>query len=223
VHGVSQVIARPGLADLRSRGPRLLVGLTLGALGIAMQVRSSLGADPWTVFHEGVADHSPLTIGQATVVVGLAMFALWFPLRMRPGVGTPINVLGVGFATDGFLALLPETHAWAARAAYLGGGVVIMSVGIGLYLSAHLGTGPRDGVMVALAARGISLRAARTIIEIVVLVAGWALGGTVGVGTALFAISVGPIGQATLRRVDLPVPLAAARVSTAPDPDVAAA
>ena len=223
MHGVSQVIARPGLADLRARSPRLLGGLTFVALGIALQIRSDLGADPWTVFHEGVAEHSPLTVGQATVVVGLAVFALWFPLRQRPGVGTPVNVLGIGFATDGFLALVPETHALAARAAYLGGGVVLMGTGIGLYLAAHLGTGPRDGVMVALAARGISLRAARTILEIVVLVAGWALGGTVGVGTALFAISVGPIGQATLRRIDLPVPPVVSLAAPAPDPDVAAA
>jgi uncharacterized membrane protein YczE len=223
VHGVSQVIARPGPADLRARAPRLLGGLGLVALGIALQIRSDLGADPWTVFHEGIAEHSPFTIGQATVVVGLAIFALWFPLRQRPGVGTPVNVLGIGLATDGFLALVPATHAWAPRVAYLGGGVLCMGAGIGLYLAAHLGTGPRDGVMVALAARGISLRAARTIIELVVLVAGWALGGTVGIGTALFAVSVGPIGQATLRRTDLPVPPAAPRATPAPGPDVAAA
>jgi uncharacterized membrane protein YczE len=206
VHGVAHVITRPTAAQLRARLPRLVGGLGLVALGIALSVRSELGADPWTVFHEGVSEHTPLSIGQATTVVGLLVFVLWLPLRQRPGIGTPINALGVGLATDGFLALVPGTDDLAARIALLAAGTVVIGVGIGCYLAAHLGTGPRDGVMVAVAARGLSLRATRTAIELTALVAGFVLGGTVGIGTAVLAFGVGPIGQATLRRVDLPVP-----------------
>jgi uncharacterized membrane protein YczE len=206
VHGVAQVVTRPSSADLRDRTPRLVGGLALVALGIALSVRADLGADPWTVFHDGVSEHTPLSIGQATTVVGLLVLLLWLPLRQRPGVGTPVNALGVGFATDGFLALVPEVQGLAGRVAFLCLGIIVIGVGIGCYLAAHLGTGPRDGVMVAIAARGPSLRATRTAIELSALAAGFALGGTVGVGTAFLAFGVGPIAQATLRRVDLPVP-----------------
>jgi uncharacterized membrane protein YczE len=213
--GIAHVITRPGPADLRARLPRLVGGLGLVALGIALAVRSDLGADPWTVFHEGVAAHTPLSIGEATTVVGLVVFLLWFPLRQRPGIGTPVNALGVGLATDGFLAVVPEVEGLAARVALLAAGTVVIGVGIGCYLAAHLGTGPRDGVVVAIAARGLSLRATRTAIELSALAAGCLLGGTVGVGTAVMALAVGPIGQSVLRRVDLPV------VAPAPAPAVA--
>ena len=216
------------LAQLRAphlprRIVQLLVGLTLYGVSMAMMVRGALGLDPWDVFHMGVASHVPLTFGQVTIVVGALVLLLWVPLRQWPGLGTVANVVVIGLAADAGLALIAEPDAWWARAALLLSGLVLNGVAGGLYIGSQLGPGPRDGLMTGLARRtGLSIRLVRTTIEVVVLLIGWLLGGSVGLGTVLYAVSIGPLVQFFLPRltVDLgtdpiddelePAPVAAA-------------
>lgn len=228
------------LAQLRAphlprRIVQLLVGLTLYGVSMAMMVRGALGLDPWDVFHMGVASHVPLTFGQVTIVVGALVLLLWVPLRQWPGLGTVANVVVIGLAADAGLALIAQPHAWWARAALLLSGLVLNGIAGGLYIGSQLGPGPRDGLMTGLARRtGLSIRLVRTTIEVVVLLVGWLLGGSVGLGTVLYAVSIGPLVQFFLPRltVDLgtdtpeddtpdtePVPAPAARpVAPVPAP-----
>jgi uncharacterized membrane protein YczE len=165
-------------------------------------VRANLGLSPWMVFHQGVSVRSGLSIGTITVLTGLGVLLLWIPLRERWGVGTVLNVMVIGPVLDGVLAVLPEASGlfgWV----FMLGGVVTVGLGSGLYIGAAMGPGPRDGVMTGLARRGISVRAARTIIEVSVVVLGWVLGGSVGAGTLAFAVGIGPSVQFFLHRFDL--------------------
>ena len=165
-------------------------------------VRANLGLSPWMVFHQGVSVRSGLSIGTITVLTGLGVLLLWIPLRERWGVGTVLNVMVIGPVLDGVLSVLPEASGlfgWV----FMLGGVVTVGLGSGLYIGAAMGPGPRDGVMTGLARRGISVRAARTIIEVSVVVLGWLLGGSVGAGTLAFALGIGPSVQFFLHRFDL--------------------
>ena len=195
------------LAQLRAphlprRIVQLLVGLTLYGVSMAMMVRGALGLDPWDVFHMGVASHVPLTFGQVTIVVGALVLLLWVPLRQWPGLGTVANVVVIGLAADAGLALIAEPGAWWARAALLLSGLVLNGIAGGLYIGSQLGPGPRDGLMTGLARRtGLSIRLVRTTIEVVVLLVGWLLGGSVGLGTVLYAVSIGPLVQFFLPRL----------------------
>jgi uncharacterized membrane protein YczE len=181
---------------------QLYVGLVLYGISLALMVRAQLGLDPWDVLHEGLANRLPLTFGQVVIVIGALVLLAWIPLRQRLGLGTISNVFVIGFAVDAALAVLPAPGPMAWRIAFLVSGVVLNGVATAAYIGARLGPGPRDGLMTGLVARtGRSVRLVRTSIELSVLATGWLLGGTVGVGTVLYAISIGPLVHVLLPRL----------------------
>jgi len=171
---------------------RLHVGLALFGLSIALMVRANLGLDSWDVFHQGIAHRTGLPMGWVINGVGALVLLLWLPLRQRPGYGTVANVVLVGLVAQVSLDVLPTIDGVLWRWPTLIASIVMNAVATGLYVGAGLGPGPRDGLMTGLAARGLSIRVARTAIELAVLGTGWLLGGTVGIGTVLFALSIGP-------------------------------
>jgi uncharacterized membrane protein YczE len=178
---------------------QLLGGLVLYGTSMAMQLRATLGLDPWDVFHQGLARHLPLSFGLVTAVTGAAVLLLWIPLRQRPGIGTIANVIVIAASVDAALALIPEPAGLPARAILMVSGIVLNGVASAAYIGARLGPGPRDGLMTGLAARtGWSIRLVRTGIEVTVLAVGWLLGGTVGLGTVVYALAIGPLTQAFL-------------------------
>lgn len=190
----------PSRAQFRIRGPRLAIGLIVIALGVALMVQARLGLAPYEVLNEGLAERSPLTIGQASIAIGLLVLLAWIPLRQRPGIGTVLNIIGGGVMLDAWLLVIPAPTALMPRLAMLVVGVLLIGIGIGLYLGAGLGAGPRDGVMTGLAALGFRVWAVRLILELSALVLGWTLGGTVGIGTVLFALAVPFLAHGSLRR-----------------------
>jgi len=183
---------------LWARSVQLLLGLVWFGISLALLVRSGLGVDPWDVLHQGLSRQTNFAIGTWTIIVGALVLALWVPLRQRPGIGTVCNVALVGIALDATLAVLPQPRALGVRWVCLVAGIMLNAVATGAYVGAGLGAGPRDGLMVGLAARGQSLRVVRTTIEVSVLVVGVLLGGTVGIGTVLFAVSIGPLVHITI-------------------------
>jgi uncharacterized membrane protein YczE len=183
-----------------TRAVLLLSGLIGYGFSMALMVRSGLGLDPWDVFHQGISRHTGMTIGLASAVVGIAVLLAWIPLRNRPGIGTIANVIVIAVTVDTSLALLPTPSGLPLRVAVMLGAVALNAVSTVLYIGAGLGPGPRDGLMTGLVARtGLSVRLVRTSIEGVVLITGWLLGGTVGVGTVLYALGIGPLVQLVLR------------------------
>lgn len=174
---------------------QLYLGLVLYGLSSSLQVLSGLGLGPWDVFHQGLARHTGLAIGTWSIIVGLFVLLLWIPLRQRPGIGTVSNVVFIGGTMDLVLGHVSPPHALAWRIACLVAGVALNGVATGAYIGAGLGPGPRDGLMTGLVARGGSIRVVRTGIELTVLATGWLLGGTVGVGTLLYAVSIGPLAH----------------------------
>ncbi|MGW1725320.1 membrane protein YczE [Streptomyces sp. NPDC002306] len=192
----------------RRRARRLIqlyAGLALYGASSALLVRADLGMEPWNVLHQGIAERTGLTIGVVSIVVGAVVLLLWIPLRQRPGLGTVSNVFVVGIAMDGTLALVPEAHGTTARVALLLTGILLNGAATGLYISARFGPGPRDGLMTGLHRRtGRSIRLMRTSVEVAVVVTGFALGGTIGVGTVLYAVSIGPLAQLFLRVFAVP-------------------
>ena len=201
---------RPRALEWTDRLVRLYVGLTLYGVSAGLQVRAGLGLDPWDVLHQGLAKRTGHEIGTVSIVVGALVLLLWIPLRQRPGLGTVSNVLVVGLALNATLWLLPPAQGYPARGALLVAAVVLCAVATGLYISAGLGPGPRDGLMTGFVARtGISVRVTRTSIELTVLLTGWLLGGSVGIGTVVFAVAIGPLVQIFL-------PLLARRPGPAP-------
>ena len=182
----------------------LFAGLILYGISLAMMIRAELGLDSWNVFHQGVAERTGRSIGSVIIIVSAAVLLLWIPLRERPGFGTVSNAIMVGLAVDAALPFLPEVSHLAARVPLLVGAVALNGVATGLYIGARLGPGPRDGLMTGLAKRGLSIRLARTGIEAAVLVTGWLLGGSVGVGTVLYAVSIGPLAQYFLPKLTVP-------------------
>jgi uncharacterized membrane protein YczE len=188
-------IARVYVRVVRVRFLQLFAGLILYGVSSSLLVLAGLGLDPWDVFHQGLARHSSLAIGTWAIVVGALVLLLWIPLRQRPGIGTLANVVAVGGTMDVVLGHVHAPHELAARVACLVCGVFLNGVATGAYIGAGLGPGPRDGLMTGLAARGHSIRVVRTSIEVTVLVTGWLLGGTVGVGTVLYAVSIGPLAH----------------------------
>jgi uncharacterized membrane protein YczE len=181
---------------------QVLVGLWLFGTGEALVVASELGNSPWTVLAEGVSKHTPLSIGAATFAISVVVLLCWIPLRQWPGLGTVLNATVIGVAIDVTLALLPHLGAHGVRWAALLGGIALVGLGSGLYLTAALGPGPRDGLMTGLHARyGWPLAAVRTGIELTAVTAGFILGGTVGAGSVLFALLVGHAVSFGVRRV----------------------
>lgn len=201
---------------LVARVVRLAVGLFLYGFTMAMMVESTLGLDPWDVFHEGLTHHVGLSFGQVVIVVGAAVLLLWIPLRQKPGVGTLLNVVVVGLAADVGIAVIAQPDAMWLRITLLVGGIVGNAFAGALYIGAALGSGPRDGLWLGLVRRtGRSVRLWRTTIELTVLAVGFALGGTVGVGTVLYAVTIGPLVQLFLPWTQVAVPVKAAGVSAA--------
>ena len=183
-----------------TRGAALLVGLLGYGFSMAVMVRAGLGLDPWDVFHQGLAGRTGMTIGIASAVVGVAVLLAWIPLRNRPGIGTVANVIVIAITVDAALAVLPTPTGLPLRIAMMLGAVLLNAVSTVLYIGAGLGPGPRDGLMTGLVTRtGLSVRLVRTSIEATVLAIGWLLGGTVGVGTVVYALGIGPLVQLVLR------------------------
>ncbi len=192
---------------------QLFVGLGLYGTSLAMMLRGNLGLDPWDVFHYGVAAHLPITFGQAVILAGVGVLLLWVPLRQMPGVATVANALLIGLVADAVLGVLDTPSALLGQLGLLVGGVVMNGLATAVYLGSQLGPGPRDGLMTGLARRtGRSLRIVRTTIEVTVLVVGWLLGGIVGVGTVLYAVSIGPLVQLMLPWFTVRLPAPADRV-----------
>jgi uncharacterized membrane protein YczE len=186
---------------LPRRLTQLYLGLLLYGFSDGLLVRSELGLAPWDVFHQGLARVTGIRIGWWVIVVGVAVLLLWIPLRQRPGVGTVSNAVLIGLALNTTLDLVSVPSATWVRWAFLVLGVGLNALATAAYIGARLGPGPRDGLMTGLADRGHSLRVVRTCIEVAVLVAGFALGGTVGVGTAAYAFGIGPLVHPLLPRL----------------------
>ncbi|MEI8106072.1 MAG: hypothetical protein WCH31_09590 [Actinomycetes bacterium] len=194
----------------RSRLGQLVVGLVLLGTSAALLVLSREGVAPWDVLHQGLARHTGIQIGTWSIIVAIAVLAIWIPLRERPGVGTISNTVLLGLTMNVVLTLVPAVHGSIARWACCVGGILLNGVATGIYIGAGLGAGPRDGLMTGLARRtGRSLRLVRTVIEVVVLGLGWMLGGTVGAGTVLYLVAIGPLAHRFVplfsRRTSAPV------------------
>jgi uncharacterized protein len=179
-----------------------LIGLWLFGTGEALVIASKLGNSPWSVFAQGVSKHTPLSIGGATLLISFFVLLWWIPLRELPGLGTVLNAIVIGLSIDATLALLPHLHSLGVRWVSLLGGIALVGLASGLYLTAALGPGPRDGLMTGLNARyGWPLAAVRTAIEVTAVSIGWALGGTVGIGSVLFALLIGHAVSHAVRRI----------------------
>lgn len=191
------ITTRPG-----ARLAQLVVGLVAYGSSLALMVRAEIGLAPWDVLHQGLAARLGWSFGAVTALTGVAVLAAWFPLRERPGVGTVLNVVLIAVSVDAVLAAVPPASSLTWRASLLVIGVVLNGLATATYVGARLGAGPRDGLMTGLQARtGWPLRRVRTLIELAVVIVGWLLGGTVGVGTVLYAVAIGPLTQFFLPRV----------------------
>jgi uncharacterized membrane protein YczE len=206
------VVRHPRPIPLRGiRLPRRLVqlyaGLVLYGISMALLIRSRLGNMPWDVLHQGLARHLGWSLGTVTVVVGALVLLCWIPLRERPGLGTVSNVVVIGIAVDAALALVPAPSPLVLRILLAGVGIALNAVATALYIGVRLGPGPRDGLMTGLVRRtGGSVRLVRTSLEVAVVLVGWALGGTLGVATVVYALVVGPLVHALLPRFTVAVP-----------------
>jgi uncharacterized membrane protein YczE len=183
---------------------QLYAGLALYGVSMALIIRSTLGNMPWDVLHQGVAQRLGWSIGTVSIVVGALVLLCWIPLRQRPGLGTVSNVVVIGLAVDTALALVPAPESLALRVGLLAAGVLLNAVATAAYIGVHLGPGPRDGLMTGLVGRtGRSVRLVRTSIEVAVVATGWLLGGTLGLGTVVYAVAIGPLVQVLLPRLSL--------------------
>jgi uncharacterized membrane protein YczE len=180
---------------VRLRLVQLYAGLVLYGISSSLLVLAGLGLDPWDVFHQGLSRTFGLAIGTWAILVGGAVLLLWIPLRQRPGIGTVSNVVLIGLTMNVVLGHVHAPHTLSVRIACLLCGVLLNGIATGAYIGAGLGPGPRDGLMTGLAARGHSIRVVRTGLEVTVLVTGWLLGGTVGVGTVVYALAIGPLAH----------------------------
>lgn len=178
---------------------QLFAGLALYGVSLALLLRAGLGLAPWDVLHQGLAERLGTTVGQMVIAASFVVLLLWIPLRERPGFGTVANAVLVGVFVDLSLLVLDDAGSWVLRVTLLLGGILLNGLATALYIGASLGSGPRDGLMTGLVRRtGRSVRVVRTAIEVTVLAAGWLLGGTVGVGTLLYALAIGPIAHVLL-------------------------
>ncbi len=184
---------------------QLYAGLILYGVSASMLLLAGLGVDPWDVLHQGLSRRLGLGVGTWAIIVSVFVLLLWIPLRQRPGFGTLNNLILVGVTIDAVLATVPPVHGLPARVGVMCGGVVLNGIATGAYIGAGLGTGPRDGLMIGLAARGWSIRVVRTCIELAVLATGWLLGGTVGIGTVVYALGIGPIAHISIPRLAIRV------------------
>ena len=208
--------------SLTRRLVQLYVGLVIFGFSSALQVQAGLGLDPWDVLHQGIARHTGLAIGTIVIIVGAIVLIGWIPLRQWPGLGTISNMVLIGVAMNVSLMWLPRPHEVLGRVGMLAAGIALCGIATGMYIGAHFGPGPRDGLMTGLARRtGGSIRLVRSCIEASVLIVGWLLGGTVGVGTIAFAVAIGPLAQVFLPIFDVASPARAGRVSLRRQPEPA--
>jgi uncharacterized membrane protein YczE len=189
------------MSSLARRLRNLYAGLIMFGVSMALMLQAGLGLDSWDVLHQGLARKTGLQFGWVVIAIGALVLLLWVPLRQRPGFGTVSNVIVVGLAVDAALDVVPTPSAIAVRITFLVVGIVANGVATGLYIGAGLGPGPRDGLMTGLAACGHSIRVMRTAIELSVLSVGWLLGGSVGVGTVLYAVAIGPLAHYLIPRL----------------------
>jgi uncharacterized membrane protein YczE len=195
---------------------QLFTGLAMYGISLALFIRAGLGLDPWDVFHQGVAGKTGLSIGVVVIIVSFLVLLLWIPLRQRPGFGTLCNAVLVGVFADVGLALIPAFSHLGGQIALLGGAVLLNGIASACYIGARFGPGARDGLMTGLARRtGWSVRLSRTLIEVVVLAAGWLLGGSVGAGTVVYALAIGPLVQLLLPYFMVPAAIPAGATSGA--------
>lgn len=179
---------------------RCVAGLLIFGVGITLLIESDLGAAPWDVFHTGVTELTGISTGTVIIATGVLLLLLWIPLREQPGLGTVLNAVLIGLVVDLTEPMVGRPTGLAVRTSMMLGGVVLIAIGSGYYIGAGLGPGPRDGLMTGLArhtviGRRISIRVARTFVELTVLAIGIALGGAIGIGTAVFAFGIGPLVQ----------------------------
>ncbi|WP_211337104.1 membrane protein YczE [Lentzea atacamensis] len=183
------------IAPIR-RLSQLFAGLWLYGASMGMHIRSTLGLDPWDVLHEGLARRTGLSFGLITAITGVLVLLVWIPLKQKPGVGTIANVVVIAISVDVTLAIIPAPQELLSRIVLLVLGIVLNAVAFAAYVGSRLGPGPRDGMVTGFCRRtGVSLRLTRTVVELLVLGTGWLLGGTVGIGTILYAVSIGPLAQ----------------------------
>ncbi|MBM7785765.1 membrane protein YczE [Tenggerimyces flavus] len=179
---------------LARRLTQLYAGLALYGISMALMIQSNLGLDPWDVFHQGLANRTPFSFGIVVILVSVVVLLLWIPLKQWPGIGTISNAIVIGLVVDGALAVIPVQTSWPLRITFMLSGVVLNAIATAAYIGARFGPGPRDGLMTGLVRRtGKSVRLVRTAIEVTVLVIGWLLGGTVGIGTVVYAFGIGPL------------------------------
>ena len=191
---------RPLREQFTERFARCALGLAGFGTGIAFFVKSRIGVPPWDVFHQGISEHTGLGLGTVLIIVAFFVLLLWIPLRLRPGLGTIMNAVEIGLVENLVQSHVPDAELMVVRILYVAIGMCAISAGSGLYIGAQFGSGPRDGLMLGLNQRfGISVRLARTVVEITVMVVGILLGGSIGVGTFVFALGIGPMVQVTLR------------------------
>jgi uncharacterized membrane protein YczE len=191
---------------LPERLVRLVVGLALYGVSIALMIEGAVGASPWDIFHVGASLHVPLGFGMIMIITAVAVLLAWVPLRQLPGLGTVANTVLLGPFADLSLHMLPTPDDLLVRSGYLVGGVVLCAFATAMYVGAQLGPGPRDGLMTGLARRtGSSIRLVRTLVEMAVLIAGALMGGTLGIGTVVFALGVGPVTQFFLPYLVVPM------------------
>ncbi|WP_308192512.1 hypothetical protein [Microbacterium sp. Au-Mic1] len=182
---------------------QLVIGLVLYGVGDGLMITAGLGVDPWTVFAQGLAQRTGIGVGWITNIVGLLVLLLWIPLRQKPGIGTLLNVLLVGTAIQATVTVLPPAHGLLMQILLLIGGVLAVALASGLYIGAHFGPGPRDGLMTGMNSRlGWPIWVSRLTVELTVLAVGWLLGGTVGVGTVVFALGIGPLVHIAMPLLD---------------------
>lgn len=177
---------------------QLTVGLVLFGASLALLVTADLGLDPWDVFHEGVSRTFDIRLGLVVVATSFVVLTLWIPIRQRPGLGTVMNAILVGLVFEATIEVLPQEAPLGARWLLLAAAIVVNAIATGMYVGAGLGPGPRDGLMTGIANRGYPIKVVRTAIEVAVLAAGWALGGSVGIGTVIYAFGIGPLVHRTL-------------------------
>lgn len=198
------MLPMPTKQQLAARLPRLIVGLVLFGIGIAMMVVANLGLSPWEVLHQGISRKTGIPIGTVGIITGVLVLLLWIPLKERIGIGTMFNVVLIGVVIDLTLWVLPETiEVLWLRWVLMLGGTAIIAFGTGLYIGVGLGPGPRDGLMMGLARKGVNVGIARIGIELSVLIIGWLMGGTVGIGTVVFAFGVGPLVAVFLPKLSM--------------------
>jgi uncharacterized membrane protein YczE len=200
------VVVWPRGRDWYRRVPMMLVGLAVLALAVTLSVQAHLGLSPWDVLHQGLQDKTGIDFGTITIIVGFVVLLLWIPLREKPGLGTVSNMVLLGLFIDALLVVIPKPEPLAVRIPMLIASLVCFGIGIGLYVGAGLGAGPRDGLMTSIAARGFPIWAVRTAIEVTVLMIGLTLGGTIGIGTVVLALGVGPCAHVALRVLRLREP-----------------